>query len=61
MKFWEAMKLLEEGRKVRLDIWCKEEYIMLDDEKEIVDERGYMFDLYGVHKYSNWEEYKENR
>ena len=40
MKFWEAMKALEEGKKVRAVDWGDDEYITLRGEI-LVDEEGY--------------------
>ena len=41
MKFWEAMKLLYEGKKIRKKDWGLIEYIELDRENEcIVDNTG---------------------
>jgi hypothetical protein len=56
MKFWEAMRYLEEGKKVRKVGWNEKDYICLN-ENEIVDEDG---DLYSsVSICEEWELYEE--
>ena len=61
MELWEAMKLLQEGKKVRRQTWAKDEYIYLDNHV-LKDERGKMFtisgDVFGS-PIGTWEEYKE--
>ena len=58
MKFSEAMKLLEEGKKVRVPAWGNEEYIWISDNR-VVDENGNDFYFKGCHFAYNWEEYIE--
>lgn len=40
MQFWEAMKLLEEGKKIRRKWWSSSSYIMLKGKEDVVDEKG---------------------
>ena len=57
MKFSEAMKLLEEGKKVRLAEWNKCEYIYLDNEGCLLNDDGSDFEPYKIT--GDWEEYIE--
>lgn len=58
MKFSEAMKLLEEGKKVRLKSWHLNEYIFIDSLGTIRDEQGEMYKISCMN--SDWEEYIES-
>lgn len=61
MKFWEAMKALEEGKKVRNINWDKEGFIYLD-EYSVCDENNFDVDdsvIDGYFVTSEWEIYKE--
>lgn len=53
MKLWEAMKLLEEGKKVRRVYWDEDEYITTDEYGNIVycDGRPYV----NAYLSDNWE------
>lgn len=57
MKFSEAMKLLEEGKKVRLVEWNKGEYIYLDNEGCLLNDNGSDYEPYKIT--GDWEEYIE--
>lgn len=57
MKLWEAIKLLEEGKKVRMVDWKKDWYLCLDKQGFIVDEEGYCPTL--NINCQEWEIYKE--
>jgi len=47
LNFWEAMKALEEGKKVRAISWSKGQYIKLSSSKTLITEEGYdYFDAY---------------
>lgn len=60
MKFSEAMKLLEEGKKVRVIIWDKKQYIYYNaDLDEILNENGESYILGGYYLTDDWEEYIE--
>ena len=37
MKLWEAMKALEEGKKVRRIDWAPNEYIYIDSYNEVIN------------------------
>ena len=57
MKFSEAMKLLEEGKKVRLVGWNKGEYIYLDEFGCLLNDDGSDYEPYVITE--EWEEYIE--
>ncbi len=61
MKFWEAMKSMEEGKKVRNKDWTDEQYIYLTADNEIFDEHNNecYLNFIGT-KDSEWEVY-DNR
>ena len=59
MKFSEAMKLLEEGKKVKTKGWGKGYYIQLVNGK-LVDEEMVGFELINDHFRCEWEEYIES-
>ena len=54
MKFWEAMKAMEEGKKVRVVNWEPEYYIYLNENFEIRDVDGFFAELY-CSQYLEWE------
>lgn len=63
MKFWEAMKLVREGKKVRAKGWIKGDFIYFNcSKREIVDEDGKSYfdgehdDLNDYYR-QEWEEY----
>lgn len=60
MKFWEAMKCLEEGKKVRRTIWKENEYLYVDEKHEIKDEEGYYAELCTTGK-DDWEVYEPKK
>ena len=60
MKFWEAMKHLEEGKKVRRTIWEENEYLYVDENHDIKDEEGYHFELCTTGK-DDWEVYEPKK
>lgn len=53
MKTWEAIKALEEGKKVRKVYWDKDEYIMADEYGNIVYCDGQPYVI--VYLKDNWE------
>lgn len=57
MKLWEAIKLLEEGKKIRMINWEKDWYLCLDKQGYIVDEEGYSPTI--NINWQEWEIYKE--
>lgn len=61
MKFWEAMKSMEEGKKVRNKNWTKEEYIYLTADNEVFDECGNECILSFIRKGSEWEIYDDRK
>lgn len=62
MKFWEAMKSLEEGKKVRSKDWSEEQYIYLTADNVIFDEhnRECYSNFIGT-KISEWEIYDDRK
>lgn len=62
MKFWEAMKAMEEGKKVRNEKWTKDQYLYLSISNEILDEKGrdVGINYIGIAG-SNWEIYEEKK
>lgn len=62
MKFWEAMKAMEEGKKVRNKDWMEEFYICLNEDNDILDERDAVCDLNFIgEKGSEWEIYDDRK
>lgn len=62
MKFWEAIKALEEGQKIRCVDWPKDEYIYLKREggtPRICDETDGIFAIHCFSPHDNWEIYEE--
>ena len=58
MKFWEAIKALEEGKRIRCKNWDLNNYIFMDSDKKVLDQYGhsctsFLFD--SINK--EWEEY----
>ena len=45
MKFWEAMKAVEEGKKVRVVTWTKDLYVCLDKDRHVVNQNNQKCDL----------------
>ena len=58
MKCWEAMKCLEEGKRVRRKDWLESSYICLSREKNVVDKGGYDYEI-GNQFDDNWEIYDD--
>ena len=62
MKFWEAMKAMEEGKKVRNEEWTKDQYLYLSTSNEILDEKGQDVGInYIGIAGSNWEIYDDRK
>lgn len=59
MKFWEAMKCLEEGKKVRKCEWRKDEYIYID-ENVILTQGKLKYNFYNPTN-SEWEIYDDRK
>lgn len=58
MRFYEAMKLLEEGKKVRRTNWSKEQYIYKNENDTAKNEDGSEYDFtWSI--CGEWEEYIE--
>jgi hypothetical protein len=57
MKLWEAMKALEEGKKVRKQNWNRYEYIFIDKTGRIADETGSTYEINRSNE--GWELYDE--
>ena len=59
MKMWEAIKSLEEGKKVRVVDWDENWFLYIDSHGYIVDEEGYCpaFNI----KWQEWEIYNERK
>lgn len=58
MKFWEAMKCLEEGKKVRRKTW-ENEYIYLDEHNVIMNEEDEPIEYIG--NKDDWEIYEHKK
>lgn len=58
MKFAEAMRNLEEGKKVRIKSWSERHYVSLNTHKEIIDEYGKVVGLGSCLTYE-WELYND--
>lgn len=60
MKLWEAMKALEEGKKVRRIDWEEYEYIYIDSYGEVINNYGSKADNRILDNiYVKWEIYKD--
>lgn len=59
MKFWEAVKTMEEGKKVRKVNWEDEAYIYIDENSEIRDNEGFYPALYCINE--KWEIYEDKK
>ena len=60
MKLWEAMKALEDGKKVRRIDWAPNEYIYLDSYNEVINNYGTSADKEILDNiYMTWEIYKD--
>lgn len=60
MKFWEAMKAMEEGKKVRNVNWGEHQYIYLDkNDKSIIDEEEDYFPIRYIDDEEIWEIHEE--
>ena len=66
MKFWQAMKALEEGKKVRRRNWEHGEYIEWEDcdiNNNVTDEKGIVFELSTLYCVDDneWEIYDDRK
>ena len=59
MKFWEAMKALEEGKKVRKTSWTENCYLYIDEDGSFYDNREQIPILYTIG--TEWETYEEKK
>lgn len=59
MKFWEAMKAMEEGKKVRKVNWEDEAYIYINENSEIRDNEDFYPALYCINE--EWEIYDDRK
>lgn len=61
MKLWEAMKALEEGKKVRSSNWDKNEYVVMDPytKRFVYGSDGRIAHIYTA--YFDWELYDERK
>lgn len=48
MNFWEAIKALEEGKKVRRSYWEEDSYIYIDSDNNLRDNYGALPNLYYI-------------
>lgn len=63
MKFWEAIKALEEGKKVRRAYWEKDVYIHIDHDNILKDNSNHPQDLYYIPNDddNDWEIYDDRK
>lgn len=62
MKFWEAIKCLEEGKKITRTYWEKDAYIYIDDDNILRDNYNTAQDLYYIpNDNDDWEVYEEKK
>lgn len=62
MGFWEAVKAIEEGKKVRRTYWEKDAYIYIDHDNILRDNYNNPQDLYYIpNDDDDWEIYEEKR
>ena len=59
MTFWQAMKALEEGTRVRKTCWNSHEYICIDDKNVIVNQKGEDYITLCYRGKYTWELYQE--
>lgn len=62
MELWEAVKSLQEGKRVRQTSWAKDDYIYLDKDVGLMDKTGRIISTSIeriLFKDIPWEEYKE--
>jgi hypothetical protein len=59
MKTWEAVKALQEGKKVRMDDWCDNEYMFIDNNFIFMHEHGKNVPSRFEHTMGDWELYEE--
>ena len=60
MKFWEAMKALEEGKKVRKKEWDEWKYLQINDSNCIINEVGMYVCINLIHINDDWEIYNRD-
>ena len=60
MKFWEAMKALEEGKKVRKKDWDEWKYLHLNDSNCIINEVGMYVCINLIYINDDWEIYNKD-
>ncbi len=61
MKTWEAIKALEEGKKVRHSKWHETEYIYMDENKNIIEKGNFEFVFTRFNSSGGWEIYEETK
>ena len=61
MKFWEAIKAMEKGKKVRRVYWEKDVYIHIDNDDILRDNYNTPQDLYYIPNDDDWEIYEEKK
>lgn len=62
MKFWEATKALEEGKKVRRSYWEEDSYIYIDSDNNLRDNYGGLPNLYYIpDDDDDWEIYEDKK
>lgn len=62
MKFWEAMKAMQEGKKVRRSGWYdKDDYLYIDEDTYIRDKYGNYTQICSLGETDNWEIYEEKK
>ena len=62
MNFWEAIKSLEEGKKVRRSYWEEDSYIYIDSDNNLRDNYGGLPNLYYIpDDDDDWEIYKDRK
>lgn len=61
MKLWEAMKAMEEGKKIRKTDWDEYQYIQLNNNNCVINEAG-LFSYFNLtHVNDEWEIYEEKK
>ena len=61
MKLWEAMKALEEGKKIRKDNWDLGEYVYKNEYGNYITNEGIYFDIIRGANDNNWEIYNDRK
>jgi hypothetical protein len=60
MKFWEAVREMQDGKKIRRKIWDGGDYICMEN-GELIDEQGKQYLISYVYDDDEWEIYDDRK